>query len=134
MGDRLRKSERLLKRWDFTRVQNRGYKVYGTHCLVIALPGETPQDRLGIVITKKVHKHAVVRNRFKRQVREAFRTMSDRVRDSSVKGASIDGVVIARPSALGVPTSRIMEDVQRTWSHLRKRTGTQNRSEGRGKK
>ena len=134
MGDRLRKSERLLKRWDFTRVQNRGYKVYGTHCLIIALPSETPQDRLGIVITKKVNKHAVVRNRFKRQVREAFRTMSGRVTDLIGEGVSIDGVVIARPSALNVPTSRILEDVQRTWSQVRKRCGAQNRSEGRGRK
>ena len=122
MECRLRKSERLLKRWDFTRVQNRGFKVYGSYCLIIALPGEMPVDRLGIVITKKVHKHAVRRNRFKRQVREAFRLMSCRITNCS-GGMSIDGVVIARPSAIGVSTAKILEDVERTWNQVRKRCG-----------
>jgi ribonuclease P protein component len=133
VGDRLRKSERILKRWDFTRVQNRGYKVYGAHCLIIALPGEAPWDRVGITITKKVHKHAVRRNRFKRQVREAFRTMSGRITAPDGDGRSIDGVVIARPSALAASTSVILEDIQRTWIQVRKRCGTQNRSIARGR-
>jgi ribonuclease P protein component len=121
VGYRLRKSDRILKRWDFTRVQNRGCKVYGSYCLIIALPGETPKDRIGIVVTRKVHKHAVKRNRFKRQVREVFRTMSERIKNCNDEGRSIDGVVIARPSAIGVSTSKISEDVERTWKQIRKR-------------
>jgi len=127
VGKYLRKSERILKRWDFTRIQNRGCKVYGTHCLIIALPGVKSNDRVGIVITKKIHKHAVERNRFKRQVREAFRNMAGRRVASSAVGEgqanvkSIDGVIIARPSALNAPSSQVWVDVDRTWTEVRKR-------------
>jgi len=56
--------------------------------------------------------------------------MSGRVTDCAADGRSIDGVVIARPSAIGVSTSTILEDVERTWVQIRKRCGGRKKHSG----
>lgn len=163
-----RKCDRLLKRTDYQRVQSRGVKVYGSFCLGVGLPGQTGCDRLGIVVTKKIHKRSVRRNKFKRHVREAFRKMSSRVLDvrrenfakmpidslsqdrslnviaceelsvnnleednpiggkyelvkGRIGGCPVDGVIIARPSALEADYHKIASDLERVWEQLRRR-------------
>jgi ribonuclease P protein component len=129
------KSSRLNKRWEYSRVQKGGTKVYGRYCLMLALPNNTGGNRLGIVITKKVHKRAVIRNRFKRQVREIYRKdlinllpgYSKQVENFSQKGFleapnGLDVVVIARPAAVGgIKTSDMSKDMVRGWKELVRR-------------
>ena len=66
--------DRLRKRSDFTRVQNTGGRVTAPDFIFLMAPGpagcESP--RLGITASRRVG-NAVVRNRAKRIVREAFR-------------------------------------------------------------
>jgi ribonuclease P protein component len=93
----LGKNARVRKRREFLQIQNAGRRVATRHFLVTFLcRGEGP-PRLGITVTKKIG-NAVVRNRVKRAVREAFRTHAAGIS----RGASI--VVIARDGAgrLGV--------------------------------
>lgn len=72
---------RLRKRREFLRVQHGGQKHHTRHFLVFVAPPPPPDAaslglpslvRLGITVTRKVGS-AVVRNRIKRLVREAFR-------------------------------------------------------------
>lgn len=67
------KSSRLLSRSDFNRVIHRGHKVSGNILLVDYRKCNGPA-RLGLTVSKKFGK-AHDRNRFKRLVREAFRTL-----------------------------------------------------------
>ena len=73
---------RVRKRREFLRIQGAGAKHHLRHFLVFVVPPATPtvvpatersdSARLGITVTRKVG-CAVVRNRIKRYVREAFR-------------------------------------------------------------
>lgn len=45
----------------------------GKYWQIIAKPSDTPTPRLGLAISKKVHRLAVERNRYKRIARETFR-------------------------------------------------------------
>jgi ribonuclease P protein component len=65
---------RLRQRVDYLAVQADGAKTHGRHVLGIARKRVDPmlEGRLGLTITKKVG-NAVVRNRFRRLVREWLR-------------------------------------------------------------
>jgi ribonuclease P protein component len=71
---RFPKSRRILRRGDFVRVQKSSARVSTRHFLLLLSPGlsATAPPRLGIVASRKVGS-AVVRNRAKRLLREAFR-------------------------------------------------------------
>jgi ribonuclease P protein component len=57
---------------------------------------------IGFVVSKKVHKRAVVRNRLKRQFREIFRHWLLHASQSSSLSAYRSLVVIVRASSVGV--------------------------------
>lgn len=73
------KSSRIKRSVDFTRMLRRG-GCAADDCLVVfaeaTTPGQTP--RLGITIPKKTG-NAVIRNRWKRHIREAFRTRRNQI-------------------------------------------------------
>lgn len=94
----LGKDARVRKRREFLQIQNAGRRIATRHFLVTYLRRGEASPRLGITVTKKIG-NAVVRNRVKRAVREAFRAHAATL----ARGASI--VVIARDGAgkLGAP-------------------------------
>ena len=66
------KTARLLKAVDFQRVyEGRAFAADDT-LVVKAVPNEIGELRLGLAVSRKVG-NAVVRNRWKRRIREAFR-------------------------------------------------------------
>ncbi|WOD39195.1 ribonuclease P protein component [Nodosilinea sp. E11] len=81
----LPKQNRLRRSRDFSQVYRRGRKAVSAHLIVRgwaigATPEKTvPMLRVGVVVSLKVHKRAVVRNRLKRQVRAALRTLLPRL-------------------------------------------------------
>ncbi len=88
----LPKEARVAKRRDFLRIQSAGRRVPTRHFLLVYLRRGNAPARLGITVTKKLG-NAVLRNRVKRAVREAFRAR----RATIAPGTSV--VVIARDGA-----------------------------------
>lgn len=81
---------RLKKRSEINKCRDTGEKVYSKHFLLLVCEASTGESRLGITVTTKIDKRAVVRNRIKRRIREIFRLNRHRLKKE------IDVVVVAR--------------------------------------
>lgn len=101
------KALRLLRRHEFLEVQRRGRRYRGRYMTVIARRrGLGEPTRLGITASRKVGS-AVVRNRIKRLVREAFRIGRHDL------PAGLDLVTIARPEAFAANIPSIQKELSR---------------------
>ena len=99
---------RLLKKSDFHRVQNKGEKLYTKHFLIFALKSSEELSRVGLTISTKVDKRAVIRNKLKRRLREIFRL------NRSKLVAHFDIVIIARKNALDLSYKEIEHEILNT--------------------
>ena len=103
---RFRKSERLLRRADFVRVQTTGARFRTGRMAITWLPSETGHTRIGITVSRKVG-NSPVRSRVKRWIREAYRLNKDAWPEA------VDFVVIARPPAARAGFRKIEADMLR---------------------
>lgn len=109
-------SSRVRKRRDFEEVQEKGRRVTTPHfVLLLYARGDSAGARLGIVASRKIGT-AVVRNRAKRLVREAFRA----TRDLWTPG--IDVVVIARRPLFKLKLDDIAAEWRQVASFVETRT------------
>jgi len=97
---RFGKAARILRRREFLAVQQRGQRLFSGKLVVLALSAGGKRPRIGITVSGKVA-NAVIRNRIKRWVREAFRAVAADL-------PPVDLVVIARSGAaeLGLEGAR----------------------------
>lgn len=111
---RLPASCRMKKRGEFLKVQNTGKKAHTQNFVVSCMPGiaSAKTMRLGITVSKRVDKRAVVRNLLKRRVREVFRTQRP-----LLKGY-YDVVVIARQSATEIGFQDIRKELLKAFKKL----------------
>src|SRR6185369_10124713 len=103
----LSKKFRLSSTNDFKRVQNDG-RVYQSKSFGIAFlkRDDSESSRFAFVVSTKIAKDAVDRNRFKR-------TMSETVRIASVDLLpGFDVVFLAKTSIASVPASELMKEVR----------------------
>jgi len=81
LNQRLRPYERLRKRKEIRALlRHRG--VSGTYCILYARRNDRPTSRFAVIVGKVVGK-AVVRNRAKRRIREAYRRLKTKLTDSA---------------------------------------------------
>ncbi len=69
----LKKDNRMLKNKDFDRAFKLGQSFYGKILGLKSADNDLLKTRLGILISTKVSKKAVIRNHFRRQIREIVR-------------------------------------------------------------
>lgn len=100
------KTRRLRKSSEFKLVMNRGKKSVSSELVVFAHPGKA-DSRLGLVVSKKVG-NAVVRNKVKRRLREAFRALRGDLKEP------LDIVTIARHRAALVDFKQLTYSLNRS--------------------
>lgn len=71
----LRSHQRLRRSRDFAKLYQRGKFGKSTHFTIKTLANNQPYTRIGVVISKKVLKKAVARNRARRRITELIRPM-----------------------------------------------------------
>lgn len=111
---RFLRAHRLLTPGDYRRVFDQPLRS-SDHCFTILarrIEGDTP--RLGLAIAKKHIKHAVQRNRVKRQIREYFRQNKSNL-------APLDLVVLAKPGLDQKSNQEIRSSLARHWKRLNKK-------------
>jgi ribonuclease P protein component len=106
-GERYPRSVRLRHRSQFLDVQAHGRPVHTAHFVVLLSPRPASEGgvRLGVTVSRRVG-NAVVRNRVKRLVREAFRRGSTRFPEGH------DVVVVAKPGAAGLAAHAVREELR----------------------
>ena len=75
---RLTTAMRLRRSQDFERTYADGLRAGDAHLLVFVMPNGQPQTRAGLSVSRK-HGSAVIRNRKRRLLREAFRLNQHRL-------------------------------------------------------
>ncbi len=103
----LAKKSRLKGAKNFARIQKEG-KVYQSANFGIAYleRGDKDPSRFGFIVSTKIAKDSVDRNRFKRAMSEAVRIASIDLT------TGFDAVFLAKTSIVRVPTSEIMKEVR----------------------
>jgi len=102
---------RLLKKADFDRVFRQAAKSGDRFFTVLYLPNELGYARLGLAVSRKSARSAVVRNRIKRMIRESFRLNQHSL-------TSLDIVVISRPQLAYQDTTALLAAMQKHWHRL----------------
>lgn len=96
-----------LRRQDFDFIYRQGKRISGTYLRGILLIGSVESPQLGIVVSKKVSKRAVHRNRLRRQIQAAFQTLLPRLR------GGWQGIIIVQNSALGCTYGQILPELEK---------------------
>jgi len=69
----LKRALRLRKSSEFQRVRQQGRRITSPLLTIAWMPNDVAQLRIGFVVSKRISKHAVVRNYLKRLLGEAIR-------------------------------------------------------------
>ncbi len=110
-GARFPRCARLTGQQAFARVFARPVKSSDRCFTVLAHPNALAYPRLGLAVSRKVSKSAVMRNRIKRVIRESFRHHQDSLR-------GLDCVVLARAAAAQQDNAVLAAALQRHWRRL----------------
>ena len=113
-GHTLARAQRIRKRAEFVRIQDSSARVSTRHLLLLLALRSAGPARLGVVASKKVG-NAVLRNRCKRLVREAFRRHPD------LFPPSLDVVVIVRPGTHELPQAEIDREIVQVKALIQRR-------------
>lgn len=97
----LKKQNRISKNKDFDRAFKAGRSFYGKIISLRAVINNLEEDRFGIIISSKVSKKAVERNRLRRIIREEIK----KILLNTSTGQ--DFIIIVRPEANALPTAEI---------------------------
>ncbi len=108
----LKKIHRLTKDKDFDNVFKNGRSGYDKILGIKAIVSQQANSRFGIVVSAKISKKAVERNKIKRQIREIIRARLDKIK------SGYDIMIISLPDILGKNYQEIEESISRHFKRL----------------
>ncbi len=101
----LNKKNRLKKKKDFESVFKKGKAVKGNFLFVRYLKNNLGFPRFAFVVSSKVSKKAVVRNRIRRTLSEAVRVGLKNIQPRDI-------IIIADKKMIDVPREKIIQDTE----------------------
>jgi ribonuclease P protein component len=107
----LPRSARLLKPGDFTALRGNSKRISSRYFLAEYQPTQQDSARLGMAVSRRVSKRAVVRNRIRRVVRESFRLHRSQF-------PSLDILLIARAYAVAQTNGALRAELDSIWRAL----------------
>ncbi|MCP5421222.1 MAG: ribonuclease P protein component [Gammaproteobacteria bacterium] len=102
---------RLTHKADYQHVFAQSNRSGDRYFTVLARRNELGYPRLGLAVSRKVAKSAVIRNRVKRIVRESFRHAQEQLN-------SFDVVVIGRPQTGTCSNEALFASLRQHWARL----------------
>lgn len=108
---RFPKDHKLVTQADYKAAPDQTRKVSNQSLLILFKPNRLTHARLGLVVGKRVAKHAVDRNRIKRVIRESFRLKQHQLK-------AYDIIVIARQPCEKLSKSDLRKGIDKLWDKL----------------
>lgn len=105
------RAARLLRPAEFSALRRTGRRIPGRQFQCEVVLNRQAMARLGLAISRRVSKKAVVRNRIKRIVRESFRAVRDQL-------PHVDILIMARQSAAEQNNALLRQELTRLWETL----------------
>ncbi len=105
------REHRLTVKRAFDQVFKEGVRSRDAHFTVLARPNDSDVARLGLAVSRKTARHATVRNRIKRHVRESFRLAHRHL-------PAADFVVIAKAPSASLEAQAMRDSLTRHWHRL----------------
>lgn len=102
---------RIKQNYEFRRLYRRGQSAATPFLVVYALKTRRPVNRIGLTVSPKLG-GAVVRNRIKRLLREAYRLHEHEIM------RSYDFIIVARTRMVGTDCSRTERELMRAMKRL----------------
>lgn len=109
----LAKPSRLVKEKDFQTAFKQGKSFYGKFVGIKAVANNLTDNRFGIIVSTKISKKSVERNKLKRQIRAVLKQLDKRL----VRG--YDLIIIVLPAALNQEYGEISQELANILSKLR---------------
>lgn len=102
---------RIKQNYEFRRLYRRGKSFATPYLVVYALKTRRNVNRIGLTVTPKLGK-AVVRNRIKRLLREAYRLNEDKICQS------YDFILVARSKIVGAKCQKVEKELLKAINQL----------------
>ncbi|HSE13032.1 MAG TPA: ribonuclease P protein component [Rudaea sp.] len=102
---------RLREAADFLALRREGKRIASPCFHAQYRLTETGHARLGMAVSRRVSKHAVVRNRIRRIIRESFRVRRGALPDCNI-------LLIARSEAAARSRAELRTDLESIWQRL----------------
>lgn len=111
MALRFPRAARLLKPGDFAALRRNAKRIHGTAFHLEYQPTDASLARLGMAVSRRVSKRAVVRNRIRRTIRESFRLNLPTL-------PACDILVVARTAAAEQTRAALRAELDVLWKKL----------------
>ena len=109
----LKKQNQLTKDKEFDNVFKNGKSSYDKALGVKVMANKLNDSRFGILVSTKISKKAVERNRLKRQIREVIRLSLNEIKPG------YDFIIITLPSVLGKTSQEITKSIHNHFKKLK---------------